>query len=71
MGCVKTIDADHFPKQSDYVNRRVKVCFHYDTSRWIGGWLVRDDREEPYRTILLLDNGRFVDALECQYCMDG
>lgn len=67
MGCVKTITAYGFPKQSEYVNRRCKVCFHYDTSKWIKGTVIRDDREEPYETLIRLDDGRTMRAVECQY----
>ena len=48
MGCVDTITMYKFPKQSEYVNRRVKVLFHYDTSQCMPGTIIRDDREEPF-----------------------
>lgn len=67
MGCVETISAYRFPKQSEYVNRRCEVCFHFDTSLTIGGVILRDDREEPFETIIKLDDGRIVRATECQY----
>lgn len=67
MGCVETINAYKFPKQSEFVNRRVEVCFHYDTSKWIMGTIIRDDREEPSETLIKLDDGRVVRATECQY----
>lgn len=67
MGCVSTITWTDFPKQSEYVNRRVRVCFHYDTSRTIMGTIVRDDREEPFETIIVLDDGRILRGTECQY----
>ena len=67
MGCVENISAYKYPKQSEYVNRRVKVCFHYDTANMFGGRIVRDDREDPCETIIQMDDGRFVRAVECQY----
>lgn len=67
MGCVSTITWLNFPKQSEYVNRRVEVCFHFDTSKTICGTIVRDDREEPFETIIILDDGRILRATECQY----
>lgn len=67
MGCVASITFDKFPQQSDYVGRRVRVCFHYDTSRCVEGEIVRDDREHPFDTIIKLDDGRYVRATECQY----
>ncbi len=69
MGCVETITAFRFPKQSEYVNRRVKVCFHYNTSKWILGTIVRDDRETPFETLIKLDDGRIMRASECQYSL--
>lgn len=67
MGCVETITAYNFPKQSEYVNRRCNVCFHYDTSVSIPGTVIRDDREEPFETLIQLDDGRVLRAAECQY----
>lgn len=73
MGCVNNISYDKFPKQADNdykyprLCKRVKVCYHYDTSKFHYGVIVRDDIEEPYETIIALDNGRFLRAVECQY----
>ena len=67
MGCVETIDAYRFPKQSEYVNRRCSVCFKYDTTRWLKGVIIRDDREEPFETLIRLDDGRVIRGTECQY----
>jgi len=75
MGCVKTIAYDKFPKQRDKnyeypymaVGARVKVCFHYDTSKYCLGTIVRSDIEEPGEEIIRLDDGRFIRAVECQY----
>lgn len=67
MGCVKNIGFNEFPKQGQWINRRVTVCFHYDSSKEIGGVIVRDDMEEPYRGIIRLDDGRYVLMTECQY----
>ena len=69
MGCVETIDVYRFPKQSEYVNRRCNVCFKYDTTRWIKGTIIRDDREEPFETLIRLDDGRVIRGTECQYSM--
>lgn len=71
MGCVRTITAENFPKQSSEVNRMVEVCFHYDTSKQVAGRIVRDDREEPFETIIWLEDGRFVRGTECQYSFAG
>lgn len=67
MGCHKNITIDKFPKHGEQLGNQVKVCFHYDTDNWIGGKIVRDDMEEPYLTIIRLDDGRHVLGSECQY----
>lgn len=67
MGCISTITAYKFPKQSEYVNRRCKVCFHYDTTKLLNGTIIRDDREEPFETLVRLDDGRIIRGAECQY----
>ena len=69
MGCVETIDMYRFPKQSEFVNQRVNVIFKYDTSRRIEGTIIRDDREEPFETLIKLDDGRVIRGTECQYSM--
>lgn len=73
MGCVSTINYYNFPKQADsnykhpQLGKRVRVCYHFDTSKEHTGVIVRADREEPWQTIIALDNGRYVLATECQY----
>ena len=66
MGVVATIDHKSFPRQSDLLGKRVRVCFRYDTDHELGGECVRDDLETPWMTILRLDDGRHVLAGECQ-----
>jgi hypothetical protein len=70
VGVHKNITADTFPKQSDLVNKRVLVFFHYDTRRSVRGTVVRDDREPPFETIIRLDDGRVVRTAECQYALE-
>ena len=75
MGCVENITHNKFPKQRDHdykfpemaVGARVNVCFHYDTKHLCPGTVVRDDLEEPFETIIKLDDGRYVRGVECQY----
>ena len=75
MGCVSTISYNNFPKQGDIsapvysrlLGKRVKVCYHYDTSKFHYGTIVRYDREEPFETIIALDNGRYIRAVECMF----
>ena len=67
MGRVATISHDTWPRQVGLFGRRVDVCFHYNTAHRVLGRIVRDDAEEPYQTIILLDDGRVVLAAECQF----
>lgn len=67
MGVVQNISATSFPKQGEWLGRRTRVCFHYDTAQQLMGTIVRDDSESPYLTIISLDNGRVVLATECMH----
>lgn len=67
MGVHSSIDYDKFPKQSIYLNKRVQVCFCYNTKNTISGTIVRDDYEDPWLTLIKLDDGRYVTSTECQY----
>lgn len=67
MGCVKNISADSFPKQGKLLNKRVNVCFQYDTSKLINGTIVRSDAEEPGVEIIKLDDDRYVLSTECHF----
>ncbi len=66
MGSVRTIGAHKWPKQTALLRRRTKVMFHYQPPE-LTGTIVRCDAEEPHITIILLDDGRFVLASECQH----
>lgn len=75
MGCINNITFDSFPRQKDKnyrypefaVGSRVEVCYHFDASKRHIGTIVRDDIEEPYETIIKLDNGRYLRGVECQF----
>ena len=66
MGIVDNISMNKFPKQGSWLGKRAKVIFRYDDPI-IMGTIVRDDSEEPWRTIISLDDGRVVLATECMY----
>lgn len=66
MGCVPTITATSFPKQGSYLGRRVKILYHYNQEGGLGT-IIRDDAEEPHRTIIKTDDNRYILATECQY----
>lgn len=67
MGVHASITAEQFPKQGSLVGKRVQVCFHFDSSRAFEGVCLRDDIEEPNRSVFHLDDGRVVLDTECQY----
>lgn len=70
MGSVNAITASTFSAQGHQLHATVRVCFHYLTGAIVGGVIVRDDIEEPFETIIKLDDGRYVRATECQYSRD-
>lgn len=71
MGCVEGVGYDVFPAQGPHLGKRVKVCFNYDTSHTLLGNIVRDDStgKNYDRTIIRLDDGRYVLSTECQYSL--
>ena len=67
MGCHENIAADVYPEQTRYKGERARVFFHYETSREFAATIIRDDNDSPGETILQLDDGRVVRAVECQW----
>lgn len=67
MGVSAVIGFDQFPKQGSYLGKRVEVIFRYSATRMVYGEVVRDDMEGDFRTIIKLDDGRYILADECQY----
>lgn len=67
MGLQKNVGYSTFPKQGSHLGKSLNVCFNYDTTKIIKGQCVRDDIEEPGRTIIKLEDGRFVMSTECQF----
>mgnify|MGYP007113027159 CR=1 FL=1 len=67
MGIVKNVGYDKFPKQGEWLGKQVEVCFGYDTSKNVRGSIIRCDAEAPFETIILLENGRVIRDVECQY----
>lgn len=67
MGKHANITHDKFPMQGEWVGKRVKVCFHYDTDNFLLGTVVRNDTEAPLVDIIKLDDGRFVLTTECMF----
>ncbi len=73
MGCKNYMAWNKYPKQGSWLGKRVEVCFHYDKTpeHIFKGRIIREDMIEETQglTIILLDNGRVVTTLECQYSM--
>ena len=69
MGVVPTIKWNKFPRQNEFLNKKVTVCFHYDSKHTIDGTIVRNDLDYPYVTIIKLDDDRLVLATECMYSL--
>ncbi|HEC60817.1 MAG TPA: hypothetical protein ENI27_01020 [bacterium] len=67
MGVEKNVGLNKMPRQGTHLGIRVKVCFNDDADNTIGGRVIREDMEEPFRTIIALDDERVVLATECQY----
>ena len=67
MGVHAKIGIASFPKQGPWLGKRTRVCFNYDTSQTVMGTVVRDDYEDPWVTIIKLDDGRYIRASECQH----
>ena len=70
MGNLENITATTFPKQGKHLGRGCIVTFHYARTPELFGAIVRDDMENPWSTIIRLDDGRYVLATECQYSPD-
>ena len=67
MGCVVNVGYKKFPKQGSSLNKKVVVCFNYDTKNTISGTIVRDDIEEPFLTLIKLKDDQYIRGIECQY----
>ena len=55
------------PESGDFLGKEVQVIFRYNTVERFPGVVIRDDRAEPFRTVIKLKDGRVVLATECQY----
>ncbi len=51
--------------------RRVLVVIGHDVANAIKGRIVCSDSESPVDTMIRLDDGRLVDATECQYTYES
>lgn len=67
MGYHQNVGKDKFPKQGEWLGRETKVMFGFDSSTEMKGKIIRDDMEEPYLTLIQLEDGRVVRSAECQY----
>lgn len=67
MGVHPNVGVNDFPKQGDWLNKEAKVMFNFDSSTMLRGVIVRDDMEEPFLTLIKLEDGRVIRSAECQY----
>ena len=67
MGVEFNVSFSKFPKQGEWLGKRTRVCFNYDTDNIIWGIIVRDDIEQPFKTIIKLDDNRYILATECMH----
>jgi hypothetical protein len=71
MGTHINVGPLRFPKQGEWLGKRVNVCFHFKTEDLFPGTIVREDSEEPGRLIIALDDGRYVISTECMYSFNN
>ena len=69
MGVIPNITHEKFPQQSEYVGKKVELCFHYNTLEKVIATVVRDDKEEPGETIFLTLDGRIILSTECHWTL--
>lgn len=69
MGVNANIGYGKFPKQGSWLNKRVEVCYNYDTSQTEFGTIIRDDEDAPGILLIKLDSGNVLLATECQYSL--
>lgn len=67
MGVHLNIGRGRFPKQGAWLGKRCEVIYDYNTTDRVGATVVRDDAEDPHRTILHTDDGRYLLSTECQH----
>lgn len=70
MGVHPNVGLNKFPKQGGWLNKEAKVMFNFDSSTISKGVIVRDDMEEPFVTLIKLEDGRIISSTECQYSLD-
>lgn len=66
MGSHPNIQGGSFPKQGEYLGKKVQVLLGEDPTQY-EGTVVRDDYEEPFLTIIRLEDDRHVLSTECLY----
>ena len=69
MGVKAGISATEYPEQSN-IGRKVLVMFNCSNPVF-HGVVIRDDKTTPYETIFMLDDGRYIRSVECQYSLGG
>lgn len=54
-------------KQGNFINRKCNIFFNYNIKNFISGKIIRDDIEEPFKTLIKLNDGTIIDSKECLY----
>ncbi len=63
MGTQANVGMNCFPKQGTWKDKPVSVIFDYDTEDRINGTIVRDDWEDPFITIIKLEDVHLAQGL--------
>jgi hypothetical protein len=66
MRLEKNIEPNKSPEQGAWIGKEVEVYFN-DASKTLNGKIVREDIGKPYKTIIELEDGKYVLATECKY----
>jgi hypothetical protein len=67
MGASPYVSHETFPEQGQLYGCMVDVVFHYDTDRKVKGVVIRDDKTAPHTMLIALQDGRVINATECQF----
>lgn len=66
---IKNIGFGIYPKQGNDIGKRVIITYNHDWTIFEHGIIIRDDIEEPFMTVIKLDDDRVLLGTECQYIL--
>lgn len=67
MGEHPNVGYDKFPQQGKNLGKLVRIIFNHHSDKALNGICIRDDLESPMDTIFMLEDGRVINASECQW----